>query len=134
MLKKYLKERGQSIYSISKESGIAYSTLNDLANGKVDIDQCKVSLLRSLSRVLDLTLDEVIDICSSAEKSVKTSQGVDVKVSVRNKSYHAEFRYNEEMIDLELCKVKEESTFYINEIATWRAEAYIRDRRMAEWK
>ena len=48
MLKEYLKKKNKSIYALSKESGVAYSTLNDLANGKVDINQCKVSLLRAL--------------------------------------------------------------------------------------
>lgn len=45
MLRDYLREHGRSIYALSKESGVAYSTLNDLVNGKVDIDHCKVSLL-----------------------------------------------------------------------------------------
>ena len=134
MLKDYLKKHSKSIYALSKESGVAYSTLNDLANGKVDIDQCKISLLRSLSRALGLSLDEVIAICSTEGIATKTSQGIDVKVTVRNKSYHAEFVYDEELVDVELCKVREESSFYIDEIAKWRSEEYIRDRRISEWE
>ena len=134
MLKEYLKEHNKSIYALAKESGVAYSTLNDLANGKVDINQCKVSLLRALSLALDSPLDEVISICSSEEIAMHTAQGIDVKISVKNKSYHARFVYDEEMVDLELCKVREDSSFYIDEIAAWRAEEYIRARRMAEWE
>jgi len=134
MLKDYLKENNKSIYALSKESGVAYSTLNDLANGKVDINQCKVSLVRSLSQALGLSLEEIIRICSSEEIDMKTSQGIDVKVSVRNKTFRAEFVYEEETIDIELCKVREESAFYIDEIARWRAEDYIRNRRIAEWE
>lgn len=134
MLRDYLREHGRSIYALSKESGVAYSTLNDLVNGKVDIDHCKVSLLRSLSLALDLTLEEVIDICSSDNIATQTPQGIDIEISVRNKSYHARFNYYDEIIDLELCRIKEETTFYIDEIATWRVEEYIHDRRIAEWE
>ena len=134
MLKEYLKEHNKSVYALSRESGVAYSTLNDLVNGKVEIDQCKVSLLRSLSAALGLTLEDVIDICCPEDLAMQTSQGIDVKVSVRNKTYHAQFVYNEEKIDIELCKVREESTFYIDEIAAWRTEEYIRSRHMAEWE
>ena len=134
MLKEYLKKNNKSIYALSKESGVAYSTLNDLANGKVDINQCKVSLLRAVSLALDLTLDEVISVCSSEEIAMHTPQGIDVKISVKNKSYHAQFVYDEEMVDLELCKVREDSSFYIDEIASWRAEEYIRAKRMDEWE
>ena len=134
MLKDYLRENGRSIYALAKESGVAYSTLNDLANGKVDIDHCKVSLLRALSFTLNISLEEVVDICSSEGIAAQTPQGIDIEISVRNKSYHARFKYYEEMIDLELCRVKEETTLYIDEIASWRVEEYIRDRRMAEWE
>lgn len=134
MLKDYLKAQNKSIYALAKESGVAYSTLNDLANGKVDINQCKVSLLRALSLALDLTLDEVISICSSEEIAMHTPQGIDVKISVKNKSYHVKFEYDEEIIDIELCKVREESSFYIDEIASWRTEEYIRAKRMDEWE
>lgn len=58
--------------------------------------------------------------------------GIDVKVYVRNKSFRAEFVYEEETIDIELCKVREESAFYIDEIARRCAEDYIRNRRIAE--
>ena len=91
MLKEYLKEHNKSVYALSRESGVAYSTLNDLVNGKVEIDQCKVSLLRSLSAALGLTLEDVIDICCPEDLTIQTSQGIDVKVSVRNKTYHAQF-------------------------------------------
>ena len=134
MLKDYLKKNNKSIYALAKESGVAYSTLNDLVNGKVDINQCKVSLLRSLSLALGLTLDEAISICSSEVIAMHTPQGIDVEISVKNKSYHAHFIYDEEMVDLELCKVREDSSFYIDEIASWRAEEYIRAKRMTEWE
>lgn len=130
MLKDYLAERGLSIYAVSGRSGIPYSTLNDLANGKVDIDNCKVHLIRRLADALGLTLDAVIDICSGDAPEIETKYGISISPRVRNKVYYAEFFYQGEPVSLELCRVREETRYYIEEIARWRAEAYIRRRRM----
>lgn len=59
MLKDYLNEKNLSMYKVSKEGGIPYSTLNDLVNGRVEIENCKVSLLLQLGTYLGLSLDEV---------------------------------------------------------------------------
>lgn len=142
MLKGYLKEKGKSIYALAKESNIPYSTLNDLANGKVTIEQCKVELLLKLAKNLSLSMEEICKLCKSEDRIVHSSyeispeEAIDVeaKINVRNKSYHAEFDYEGELVDIELCKVKEDTSHYIDEIAKWRTESYIRERRMEEWK
>lgn len=133
MLKEYLNGIGKSIYALSKESGVAYSTLNDLANGKVEIESCKVGLLSSVARALGLSLDETFALCRPGRQAVMTSYGTETSIRVRNKSYFAEFEYDGVLTEIELCRVNEDTTFYISEIAKWRSERYIRDRRMAEW-
>ncbi len=134
MLRDRLNEKGISIYSLARESGISYSTLNDLVNGKVEIDQCRVGLLRSLARTLGLSLEETCGVCDGTERTVSTSYHVDVQVFVRNKSYVSEFDYDGEPVLIELCKVNEDTRFYIEDIAAWRAEEYIRNRRMQEFR
>lgn len=134
MLKDYLNQIGKSIYAVSKETGIPYSTLNDLANGKVQIDQCRVGLLRSLARTLGMSLEETCGVCAGTEKTVPTSYHVDVQVFVRNKSYYLKFDYEGEPVLIELCKVNKNTRFYIEDIAAWRAEEYIRNRRMREFR
>ena len=134
MLKDYLSQIGRSIYAVSKETGIPYSTLNDLANGKVQIDQCRVGLLRSLAQTLGLSLEETCGVCTGTERTVPTSYHVDIRVFVRNKSYVSEFDYEGEPVLMELCKVNEDTRFYIEDIAAWRAEEYIRNRRIQEFR
>ena len=133
MLKDYLSGIGKSIYALSKESGVAYSTLNDLANGKVEIESCKVGLLVAIADALGLSLDEAVQVCRPGRHAVVTEYGTETNIRVRNKSYFAEFEYGGVRTEIELYRVNEDTTFYINEIAKWRSERYIRDRRMAEW-
>lgn len=133
MLKDYLHEKGISVYSASKGTGIPYSTVNDLVNGKVEITNCKVSLLKRLSEYLAMTMDDLYSICSEEDLSLKNSYGCDYKINVRNKSYYVEFMYDSKPVEIELCKVNRDTTYYIDEIAEWRSEAYIRERRMEEF-
>ena len=101
---------------------MAYSTLNDLANGKVEIESCKVGLLAAVADALGLTLDEAAQVCRPGRHAVVTEYGTETNIRVRNKSYFAEFEYDGVRTEIELCRVNEDTTFYINEIAKWRSE------------
>ena len=57
MLKDFLAEKGISIYHAAKASGISYSTLNDIAN-------VKSGILHALAGVLQVSMDQLYDICS----------------------------------------------------------------------
>jgi plasmid maintenance system antidote protein VapI len=138
LLKDYLAERNMSIYGLAKECGVPYSTLNDFVNGKVRASVCKAGMIRDVAQALGLTMDELYDMSEKADADaddvrVVTSYGLPVDVSVRHKSYYGEFMYNGEPVLIELCKVSGPTRFYIRDIAKWRAEEYIRERRMAEW-
>lgn len=134
MLKNYLREINKSIYALAKDSGVPYSTLNDLVNNKVSIDNCKVSLLRSLSGSLGLTMDELYGMLSLPEHTVVNSYDVALTLNVRNKTYYVLFEYQGSPVELELCKVNDDTTYYIDEIMKWRSEGYIRRRRMSEFR
>ena len=59
-LEKYLKKNNISVYSLSKESGIPYTTLSNLARGRSDPKECRVGTLLRLSEILDTPLDSLI--------------------------------------------------------------------------
>ncbi len=133
MLKDYLDDCGRSIYAVSKECGIPYSTLNDLANGKVKIENCKFGMVRDLAAGLGLAIEELCDICSATPVVYRNGYDVEVRLDIRGKSYYAIFEYLGEKVELPLCRVTEDTKYYIREILTWRSEAYIRERRMSSW-
>ncbi len=134
MFKDYLKENQISIYQLSKDCGIPYSTLNDLANGKVDIDNCKVGLLLKISEYLGMPIEDTLSLIRGKHKERRNAYGTDYLVQVRNKSYYLVMEYMGEPVEIELCKVNGNSAYYIEEIARWRSESYIREMRMKEFR
>ena len=130
MLKDHLKQKGISVYALSKSSGVSYSTLNDLVNGKVEIDNCRVSIVRALSAALCLSMDSFYDLCAERNHLVRNSYGVNANLIVRNKSYCLEFEYDGKPVKLVLCKVNDDTSYYIDDIASWRVDGYIREKRV----
>lgn len=63
MLKAYLTTHNISIYSISKSSGISYSTLNDIVNCKVEIANVKAGILYALAKTLEISMDMLYELC-----------------------------------------------------------------------
>ena len=56
-----LKEKGLTKYKLSKLSGVPYATLNDICNGTARIEKCSVDTLYRLSKVLNVTIEDLID-------------------------------------------------------------------------
>ena len=50
-LKDILSEKKISLYQFSKETGIPYSTLSDIVNGKTEINTCTVLTMKKLLTV-----------------------------------------------------------------------------------
>ena len=56
-----LKERNISIYRLSKDTGIPYSTLNDICNDKTPIRKTSVDIAYKISQSLSVTIEDLID-------------------------------------------------------------------------
>lgn len=59
IFEKIIKERGISLYRVSKDTGIPYSTLNDWKNGK---SKPKVDKLIKIATYLGVSLDELLNV------------------------------------------------------------------------
>ena len=57
-----LAEKKYSVYCLSKESGIALTTLQDIASGKNELEDCKGRTLLALSRTLDISIEELLSL------------------------------------------------------------------------
>ena len=57
-----LAEKKYSVYRLSKESGIALTTLQDIASGKNELEDCKGRTLLALSRALDISMEELLSL------------------------------------------------------------------------
>ena len=130
MLKEYLKTHSVSIYSISKRSGIPYSTLNDIVNCKVEIGNVKAGILYALAEALEISMDRLYELCRS--DIVVRSEQYDINgvVSKKNKKFYLCFEYDHKEYEYELCPVKKEASLFIYSIALWEMEKHLLDFEM----
>lgn len=61
-IQEIIKEKGMSKYSLSKASGVPWSTLSDICSGKTDLNRCSVKTLSKLSKVLEIPIEEIIEL------------------------------------------------------------------------
>ena len=133
MLKDYLAQINKSIYALSKETGVSYSMLNDLANGKTSVENMCLGHALAISKALGTGLDELIEICRNSDYFISTNHRVPCQIMAKNKAYYLLFEYKQSPVTLRLCKVNRRNSEYIRSIADWEADRYITSRRMEEF-
>ena len=60
-LNEYLKKTNTSVYLLSKNSGVPYSTTLSICRGKANIEECRLGTLRALAKALGVNLVDLID-------------------------------------------------------------------------
>ena len=132
MLKKMLQQKGISIYQLAKQSDLPYSTLNDIVNHKIAIENCKAQILYKLSKALDLSMEHLYDLCSGNMTIFVEPYNIQGFITVKNKLYSLEFEYKGQFVHMDLHKVNAITTFYIKEIAQWKIEKFVSEKEMEE--
>lgn len=61
-IQQILREKGMSRYSLSKISGVPWSTLSDICSGKTNLKRCSVGTLAKLSKVLEMPIEEIMEL------------------------------------------------------------------------
>ncbi len=56
-----LEEKNLSKYQLSKLSQVPYSTINDICNKKTNLKNCSGETLYKISKVLDVTIEDLIE-------------------------------------------------------------------------
>lgn len=78
-LNQLLKEKGISKYKLAKLSGVPQSTIADICSGKTNIKKCTAETLYKISKVLDVTMESLIE-----KKSVLSSKRTDFEIFKSN--------------------------------------------------
>jgi len=60
-LKDYLRQRNMNVNELSAKTGISYMTLNDIYKGKTRLSRTSSEHLYKISKVLDVSMEELID-------------------------------------------------------------------------
>lgn len=61
MLRAILSEKKISMYKLEKSSNLSHSTLSDLVNEKTKPENCSSSLLKDISKALNMSMDDLYD-------------------------------------------------------------------------
>ena len=55
-----LKQKNMSIYRLAKASEVPYATVNDICNGKAQLEKCSAETVYRLARALNVSMEELL--------------------------------------------------------------------------
>ena len=87
MLKDILNERNESVYSVSKNTGISYSTLSDIVMERTDIRNVQAKQLYRLAKYLDLTMEYLYESGGSQKIITLSNEGRNIVLNVEGVNY-----------------------------------------------
>ena len=62
-IKQYLEDKKISIYRVANNAAVAYPTVFNIVNGKVDILNCAFGIVKKIANALNLSIDELFTLC-----------------------------------------------------------------------
>lgn len=60
-IQEILKEKNMSIYKLSKMSGVPYTTVNDICNERVKLNQSSAETVYRLAQALNLSMEDLLE-------------------------------------------------------------------------
>lgn len=130
MLKSFLQERNITVYKLAKDSRIPYSTLNDLVNHKLPVENMRCGQLRVLANALGLDMDTLYNMCSHCPTVVSDRYGVCADITVKHKCFWLSFQKNGKQYACEILPIKQEAFRYLEILAVWKLNEILAQMEM----
>ena len=127
-LKAYLKEKRISVYSISQKTGVPYSNICDIVNGRTDIGHVRLDTAMKIADELEMTVEELYCLCREDSPVLE-----DGRIVVVNKQYYLQYRNRRETTTRYLCKATALNRRYIEFLAGHVMEAIRREEALEQW-
>ena len=61
IIREIMEKNGMTTYRLSKNSGIPYTTVNDICNNKVSLAKCNSETVYKLSKALNVSMEELLE-------------------------------------------------------------------------
>lgn len=61
MITEFMKKNNISIYQLSKNSGVPYTTINDLYKGRTNITKCSVETIYRIAKEIGVSMESLIE-------------------------------------------------------------------------
>lgn len=114
-IKQYLKKSEITIISLSKCTGIPYTTVSELVNGKVDIDRVYVGTAFKLASACHVDFQTFYNLCKENTPRLDDT----VKITVKNKAYYIEYRIGDISGTSRLFKANSINKPFVRDAAEW---------------
>lgn len=124
--KQYIKKQNYTTATIAKQTSIPYSTLNDIVNGKTDIDNVKFIYVRKIAGCLKISIEELFSLLK--DNVPKLQEG---DLLVVGKKYYIKYNNGEKEC---LCNVNRLNNKYIDVIAHRKIMQHQKKERFENWK
>ena len=63
MIGEIMSEKKMSIYRLAKESAVPYTTVNDICNGKAQLEKCSAETVYKIAQALNVSMEELLAPC-----------------------------------------------------------------------
>ncbi|HJD13606.1 MAG TPA: helix-turn-helix transcriptional regulator [Candidatus Ruminococcus avistercoris] len=63
IINELMKNKKLTRYRLAKDSGIAYTTINDICSGKARLEKCSAETIYRISKVLGVSMESLIEPC-----------------------------------------------------------------------
>ena len=108
-LREYLKYRKTTIVWVSKTANVPYTTVSEIANGKLDIQKVQFGTVLRICKALKITTNKLFELCVVPENSWDVFLDKDV--------FYMSYYFGNERRTVELCQNTPTNSKYINNIA-----------------
>ena len=119
-------DKNMTIKELSNRTSIPYSTVNDIVNERIELNNVRFGYVVSICDVLGITIAELQDITKQEQRIL------DYWLKIKGKKYYLSSNDNKD--DIYLCKVNSNNDKYIKEIALWTAEEMKEEEVFDQWK
>ena len=76
MINELMENKKITKYRLAKESGIAYTTINDICNGKAQLEKCSAETIYRISKVLGVSMENLIEPASISVAILNCSRAI----------------------------------------------------------
>ena len=121
-IKAYLKRNKLKISDISRQAGVPYTTVNEIMNGKTDIDRVQIGTGLRIAEACRMDFMKFYDLCKKSNSIPAVSGG---RILKKNKSYYLQCSLPEYDGEIYLCKVNPVNTQFIKDMADWTIRSVI---------
>lgn len=61
MIQELISQKNLSMYRVSKNSGIPYTTINDICSGKTQLEKCSAETVYKLAKELGVSVESLLE-------------------------------------------------------------------------